>query len=385
MTGVIIRTLPLGLLAAAGFLSAAGARVVDALLVVIAHDFSVTVPQMAIVLAAFTVPYGLLQLVIGPLADRVGKARVLTGALLAYSCATFGCALADNLGELTLLRALSGGASAGLIPVCLALIADNTAYADRQVRMSRFLTGVVLAQVAAGPVGGAFGEFITWRGIFLLLAAAAAVLAMLVGRRAGQPERASVTPPHWQFRALLRGHAACLLLLTALDGLVFTGTVPFIAPFLHDRMGVSYFGTGLVIACFGLGTLLYVRTARMLVPRLGERRLVLSGAVVAALGMAVAYRAPHALAFTLAELLLGLGYFMLHSVLQARATELLPDARGTAIAGFAFMLFMGQAAGALVSAHGIDLFGYRAVFGLDGLLILVLGLLLFWLFRPAAR
>ena len=44
-------------------------------------------PSVAILLAAFTLPYGLLQLVVGPLADRVGKGKVLTGALLAYAVA----------------------------------------------------------------------------------------------------------------------------------------------------------------------------------------------------------------------------------------------------------------------------------------------------------
>ena len=36
--------------------------------------------------------------------------------------------------------------------------------------------------------------------------------------------------------------------------------------------------------------------------------------------------------FVPVELALGLGFFMLHSVLQARATEMLPQARATAVA-----------------------------------------------------
>ena len=83
--------LPLGLLAAAGFLSSAGARVVDPLLHAIATDFSVTVPQVSVVIAAFTLPYGLNQLVLGPVGDRFGKLRVMLGALLGYALFT-GCA-----------------------------------------------------------------------------------------------------------------------------------------------------------------------------------------------------------------------------------------------------------------------------------------------------
>ena len=376
------RTLPIGLLAAAGFLSSAGARVVDALLDVIARDFSVSIPVVALVLAAFTIPYGLLQLVVGPVADRVGKARVLTGALVAYATATAACAFAPNIETLTVLRALSGGASAGLIPVCLAYIGDSTAYHERQVTLSRFLSGVVLAQILAGPIGGAFGEFVSWRGVFLVLAASALVLAAsftLYLRR--YPPMPPAKLQQRSLAGLIQRSSASLLLLTAFDGVVFTGTVPFIAPFLHEEFGLSYAATGLVLACFGLGSLAYIRGAKRIIPLFGERGLVLAGGAVAAGGMVLAATGTDALLYIPAEILLGLGYFMLHSVLQARATEMLPGARSTATSGFAFMLFMGQAVGALLCAQGIRMAGYRGIFAVDAAAMLILGLMLWRLFR----
>ena len=379
------RTLPITLLAAAGFLSSSGARVVDSLLDVIARDFHVGIPLVAIILAAFTLPYGLLQLVVGPVADRVGKARVLTGALVAYSLATAGCAFAPDLESLTVLRALSGGASAGLIPVCLAYIGDATAYHERQITLSRFLSGVVFAQILAGPIGGIFGQFISWRGVFLVLAAAALALAFSVlwHLRRYPPARVEAVPPR-SYAGLLSRRCRGLLLLTTWDGVVFTGTVPFIAPFLHERFGLSYALVGLVLACFGLGTLIYIRTAKRIIPLLGERGLVIYGGLVGAAGMAIVAVGGNVLVYVLAEILLGLGYFMLHSVLQARATEMLPGARSTATSGFAFMLFMGQAVGALACARGIELVGYRAVFAMDAAGMLLLGVMLWRLFGTVA-
>src|SRR5690242_557239 len=136
--------LPLGLLATAGFLSSAGARIVDPLLAVIARDFGTTVPHVSVVLAAFTLPYGLFQLILGPIGDRFGKLRLMLGALLAYAVITSACALASSLSALTVLRACAGGASAGLIPVCLAYIGDSVPYESRQATLSRFLVGVML-------------------------------------------------------------------------------------------------------------------------------------------------------------------------------------------------------------------------------------------------
>jgi predicted MFS family arabinose efflux permease len=367
--------LPLGLLAAAGFLSSAGARVIDSLLDAIARDFSVGIPAVAIVLAAFTIPYGALQLVVGPLGDRIGKPRVLAFALIGYALATAGCALAANLPQLILLRACAGACSAGLIPVCLAYIADGTRYEERQVTLSRFLTGVVAAQMLAGPVGGAFGQFVTWRGVFLLLSAAALVLAGLLLLRmkdlSGQPRGQRITPA--AYAGLLRSGPRLLLLATLVDGIVFAGTFPFIAPYLHERYALPYSAVGLVLACFGVGTFAYIAGAARLLRWLGERGLVLLGSVVAAAGLALAVSSSSWMPFILVEALLGLGYFMLHGVLQARATEMLPGARGAATSSFAFMLFMGQALGALAVGSSVGAWGYDATFAVDAAFILLLG------------
>ena len=71
--------------------------------------------------------------------------------------------------------------------------------------------------------------------------------------------------------------------------------------------------------------------------------------------------------------LLGLGYYMLHNTLQTHATEMAPQARGSAVAFFAFCFFLGQAAG--VSALGLaaEWTGYRGVFAATGLGLALLG------------
>ena len=144
--------LPVALLATAGFLSVSGMRVTDALLHVIATDFGTTVPRVSIVVAAFTLPYGLCQIVLGPLGDRFGKLRVMTVALGLLTLANLGCALSSGLEALTLLRVAAGGASAAVVPLGMAYVADAVAYSERQVALSRYLNGTVMAQAMAGPL-----------------------------------------------------------------------------------------------------------------------------------------------------------------------------------------------------------------------------------------
>ncbi len=380
-----VAALPLGLLAAAAFLSSAGARVIDPLLHVIADDFHESVPTVAIIITAFTLPYGVSQLFLGPIGDRFGKLRVLLGALVCYVLATGACAFASDLTTLTLMRAAAGAASAGLIPVGLAYIGDAVPYQDRQLALSRFLTGAVLAQVMAGPIGGVFGEYLGWRDLFLLLAGIAALVALaLAVRLRGLPDRVN---PRADFSpaglvGLARAPAPRRLLIASLiDGGLLGGSFPFVASFLREDFNLAYGTIGLVLACFGLGAWSYTRYAARIIRGLGEPGMVLAGAAIMATGMVIGVASPFWQVFVAVEFMLGLGYMMLHGVLQARATELLPEARATAVSAFVAMLFLGQSLGALGMAQMIAGFGYRPTFSVVAALIVVLGVVL----RPLVR
>jgi predicted MFS family arabinose efflux permease len=69
----------------------------------------------------------------------------------------------------------------------------------------------------------------------------------------------------------------------------------------------------------------------------------------------------------------GFGFYMFHNTLQTKATEMAPQARGTAIAVFAFSLFMGQAGGVAACGLLIIAVGYQWSFMLAGVGLLALG------------
>ncbi len=330
-----------------------------------AQDFHTTVAAVSIIMAAFVFPYGLNQILLGPVGDRYGKLRVMLGALTGYSVFNLSCAFAGNLPTLAVLRACAGASSAGLIPVCLAYIGDWVPYQQRQVTLSRFLTGVVLAQSLAGPIAGAFSDSTGWRGVFVLLAAGGAVLAVLLALRLrALPDRQGGDGFTWhRYLALVRHpYARTLLLLTVAEGILFPGFFPFVAPFLVHDFGLSYGDAGLVLACFGIGAYAYTLGANRLIAGLGEAGQVLLGGLLIVATVAVGTVSDRWPAFVLVQIAIGFGYFALHTVLQARATELLPEARSTAVSSFVFCLFLGQGLGALLFGAAIGTWGYRATF-----------------------
>ena len=392
MTQASPAALPVALLATAGFLSVCGMRMTDPLLHVIATDFGTTIPALAVVVAAFTLPYGLCQILLGPLGDRLGKLRVMTAALGLLTLANIACALSGTVEGLTLARIAAGGASAAVVPLGMAYVADAVDYRERQVTLSRYLNGTVLAQVMAGPLGGVFGQFLGWRGVFLVLAAGTAVITVTLARRIARlpDRRGGVTFSLGNYVTMARAPVARVVLLAALvDGAVLMGSFPFLAPYMHEAFGLPYAAVGLVLACFGLGALAYVRAARRLVPLLGEARMVLLGSVVMAVGVAASVLITPCVemvaGLVVAQLAIGMGFYLLHGVLQARATEMLPHARATAVASFALMLFLGQSIGALTMGGLIAQFGYQSAFLCDAVAVVVLGVWLSVVFRPGVR
>ncbi|MFM8615405.1 MAG: MFS transporter, partial [Alphaproteobacteria bacterium] len=86
--------------------------------------------------------------------------------------------------------------------------------------------------------------------------------------------------------------------------------------------------------------------------------------------------APSLLVATLAGLGLGLGFYMIHNAIQTRATELAPQARGSAMSLHAFAFFGGQSLGPIAYGLGAMVFGLPVTLALAGAAIMVLALLL---------
>ena len=121
------------LLALAGFASQAQVRVTDSLLPQIAADFATTVGAASIVVTAYVVTHGSIQLVIGPVGDRFGK--YLTVTLIARWRRRSWCCCAGSPDRCRSSRwpGCSPAPCAGwVIPLSMAYVGDVTPYERRQ-------------------------------------------------------------------------------------------------------------------------------------------------------------------------------------------------------------------------------------------------------------
>ena len=135
---------------------------------------------------------------------------------------------------------------------------------------------------------------------------------------------------------------------------------------------------------YGVGGLLYSVFARRWLALLGEQGLALTGGVLMAAGLLLLAWAP-LVAAAGGSLCAGLGFYMLHNTLQVQATQMAPQARGTAVTLFACLLFLGQSAGVLLVAFSMDRGWLPLVFSAAAGGVLGLGVLVSYRVQVWAR
>lgn len=372
------------LLALAAFASSSAFRICDPLLPVLALEFDVRTAQTSGAVTYFAIAYGVMQFFYGPVGDRYGKFRVLT-------LATFGCAVgsvlvasAPTLEQLEVGRFISGATAAGIIPLSMAWIGDHVPYEQRQATLARYLLGSISGLAIGQLLGGVFADTVGWRWAFVFLAVVYLVVGTLLFSRrrrvfeapANREQGARLLTP--LLEAVSTRWARLVLLIVCLEGLLVFGPLAFVPAFLHERHGLAVAWSGGIGGLFAVGALIYVFYASKFVRRFGEYRLAVFGGVTMALSFAVYFFSSTWYWGVMASVLSGLGYYLLHAVLQTHATQMAPTIRGTAVALFASFLFFGQAVGVTLAAVVVDRFGLAAVFPIGILGLPTLALVFAW-------
>jgi predicted MFS family arabinose efflux permease len=346
------------------FMVAAEARVIAPLLPAIAQDFRTSIAAAGMLITAYSIPYGLFQLVYGPLADRFSRQRVIGSALVLFALGTLVSGFAPSLLALDLLRFGTGAVAAGVIPVALAYVGDAVPYAERQAVLGRILSLGALGGVISAALGGVIAAVASWRLLFVgyglvALVVAAALLRLPVVRVRGPRQRAGgLLGPYRAIFQYAGVRAAALYGLVFFEGLAATSTIGYMGGLLFERDHLSYAAIGALLTLNGVAGMITAQFVGRLVRRLHERGMLLVGGVLMTLAYLLAGLQPMPVFFPLAMLLSGAGFAIAHSTLQTRATELVPSLRGTAVALFAFSLFLGGGLGTFFAGLAIEHWGY---------------------------
>jgi EmrB/QacA subfamily drug resistance transporter len=329
----------LGLTAVASLMITMDALVVTTVLGTIRRELGTSIAELEWTVNAYTLTFAVLLMTAAAVGDRFGRRRMLIAGLGLFVTASAGCALSPDAGWLIAARVVQGAGAALVMPPALALLSAAFPPERRGWALGVF-SGVTGLGVGLGPVlGGVIAQEVSWQWIFWLnvpigliaiplvrarieegvgprtkldirgvvlvtgaalgtvwglvrgnaagwgsvevvasLAAGALLAAVFVcwELRASEP----MLPIRlFRSRAFSSGNTATFFVFGAMYGTVF-----FMAQFQQTTLGQGALDAGLRLVPL-TGTLFLIAPwAGALVDRVGERPLMLGGALVTAAG-----------------------------------------------------------------------------------------------------
>lgn len=323
---------------------------------------------------------------LGPLADRLGRKRVLVGATFCFGFFTLATAFVGDLPELLFVRFLTGFGLGGAMPSFISLASEYVPKARRATVVSLLWAGFPLGGVIGGLLGSKIIPAYGWHSIFIvggmlpiLLSAILAVVlpesasflvvarkpSELIGRTLRRifPEAPipdgvkfefarEVAPGTTVLELFRSGRATGTLLLWVSFFFAFMILVTNSAwsPILLRRVGIPPEQSALALALFNFGSLFGSAAAGMLLNRLGILRVLPPTLVLGALAyVTVGWSAPVFDAVMVAQCLFGLLLGCASSALIALSADYYPvTIRSTGVGWATAMGRLGSVTGPLV-------------------------------------
>jgi MFS family permease len=247
------------------------------------RNLKLTDLELGLLSTSFLWVYAVASPLIGYLADRFGRKKVIVASLVVWSAMTWATGKARSFRELICVRGLMGVSEAAYLPAGLALIVDHHSERTRSLATGIHYSGAYLGIVLGGVAGGWIGEHYGWRPAFTFLGIVGVAYAMvaLLGLR----EKPSGAPPvanHPQVASprlasslrnlfALRGFATLAIvfgMMSIANWLVYT----WMPIYLYERFHMSLLSAGFsATAYIQVGSVAGILLGGMLADRWGTR------------------------------------------------------------------------------------------------------------------
>jgi DHA1 family bicyclomycin/chloramphenicol resistance-like MFS transporter len=247
-------------------------------------DYSVVQLAVSLYLASTAV----LQLLIGPASDRLGRRPVMLGSFAVFVVATLAAIFAPTIEILLVCRVFQAFAAAGMV-LSRAIVRDTVSADLAASRIGYITMGMTLVPMLGPIVGGFLDEMYGWQATFALTLVFGVLSLLVVYADLGETNRSPSSSFGAQFRAypeLLRSRRFWGYALTAAftSGafFAFLGGAPYIATEVFGATPSTY---GLFFAILSAGYMFGNFISGRIAARVGINRMMLTGNIVTLFGV----------------------------------------------------------------------------------------------------
>ncbi|MDD9923709.1 MAG: multidrug effflux MFS transporter [Boseongicola sp.] len=319
---------------------------------VAAMNMSAFLPSLPAMTTYFDTDYGImqlsvslylagtavLQLIIGPISDHLGRRPVVLGSLAVFVLASIGCLLSPSIEVFLAFRMLQGTVVVGLV-LSRAIVRDLYDQ-DESASMIGYVTmGMALVPMVAPTIGGILDQLFNWQATFVLLAVAgvgAFVVCFFDQGETVRGEPRSFMEQVRDYPELLKSRRFWGYVFAAAFGsgtfFAFLGGGPKVA---SDIYGLSSFWSGVGFGAPPIGYAIGNGISGRFSTRAGVNRMVIIGTAVTFVGLAAGALATFAgfgsaVLFFAACTSIGLGNGMVIPNASAGMLSVRPHLAGTA-------------------------------------------------------
>jgi ACDE family multidrug resistance protein len=330
----------------------------------ILDEFGVRDAGAGLLIAATSFPGIFMAPVMGVLADRLGRRRVLVPCLATFAVFGTAAALAPSFELLIAARFGMGIGAAGLINLAVVLIGDHWGPDDRTRLIGRNAAFLTVCLAVMPPVGGVLTDLGTWR--LALAPYSLAALTAILAWRMLPPDRPDATVSIREqlggIGDVVRQPAVLMILIggTASFVLIFGVFLSTLPIHLENEFGYGASMRGLFLALPAIPSTLVAFNLQRIRAQVSARVLLVGCSLAFAAGFALIGASETVALVVLGCVVYGVGEGALIPTLQTQAVELSPpEHRGAVVAVYVGAARLGQTIGPLGAAA---LFGATSTF-----------------------
>lgn len=175
-----------------GFYSTIAQTIYFPALTIIERDFNVSEELVNVTVVVYSVCQGIAPMIMGSLADQLGRRPVVLFCIMVYFCACIGIACCQTYGEMIFLRCLQGAGISPVIAINSGIMGDITVKSERGGYVGLTSGFQVLGSALGGLIGAAFTARWGWRSIFWFLSIGSGVTLLLVSVALPETKRSIV-------------------------------------------------------------------------------------------------------------------------------------------------------------------------------------------------
>jgi EmrB/QacA subfamily drug resistance transporter len=195
------------------FLISVDVTIVNVALPTLVRSLGATTTQLQWVVDAYSLVFASFVLAAGSVGDRQGRKGTLLVGLVTFASGSLGGALVDTTTELIAARAVMGLGAALMFPSTLSLLVNVFTERGERAKAIGLWGATTGVGIAVGPiVGGWLLTRFWWGSIFVFMATAALVIAIVVARAVTTSRDPRTPPVDWRGFGLSSVAMAILIL-----------------------------------------------------------------------------------------------------------------------------------------------------------------------------